>query len=70
MISEAAATSLPPTTELTNQNALINQVYEAIYDYENEAEGDLNFKAGDVIEVSGDLLTDDENGILVILYSG
>ena len=45
-------------------------MYEAIYDYENEAEGDLNFKAGDVIEVSGDLLTDDENGILVILYSG
>ena len=26
-------------------------LYEAIYDYEGQAEGDLTFKAGDVIEV-------------------
>lgn len=28
-------------------------LYEAIYDYAGEAEGDLSFQAGDVIEVSG-----------------
>ena len=27
------------------------QLYEAIYDYEGQAEGDLSFKAGEVIEV-------------------
>ena len=27
-------------------------LYEAIYDYEGEADGDLTFKAGDVIEVN------------------
>lgn len=26
-------------------------LYEAIYDYEGQAEGDLTFKAGDIIEV-------------------
>ena len=29
----------------------VGSLYEAIYDYEGQAEGDLTFKAGDVIEV-------------------
>lgn len=53
-----------PAAESTNQNAPNNvyeavdetptpkgQVYEAIYDYDCIAEGDLSFKAGDAIEV-------------------
>ena len=27
------------------------KLYEAVYDYEGEAEGDLSFSAGDIIEV-------------------
>ena len=29
----------------------VGSLYEAIYDYEGQADGDLTFKAGDVIEV-------------------
>ena len=38
----------PATTTTTDQSAL----FEAIYDYEGEAEGDLSFKEGDLIQVT------------------
>lgn len=50
--ANAESASLPPVVESTNQIAPSCQVYEAIYEYESTAEGDLNFRAGDVIEVS------------------
>jgi hypothetical protein len=47
---EATPTKTTPTSVAENDAATLQ--YEAIYDYVGEAEGDLAFQAGDIIEVS------------------
>lgn len=46
----SAATPSSPTSQVTDDGAVV--LYQAIYDYTGEADGDLTFKEGDTIQAS------------------
>ena len=50
----SSAVNHAPQSETTPTPATREQLYQALYDYDSQEDGDLQFKVGDIVQVSSE----------------